>query len=242
MQPYEIHYKILSSDTDMYRRLRISRLFTFLQEAAIAHTEELGAGKEVTLDRGLLWVITLQQAKIERLPVYNEKIRIRTVPGKLMHAFFPRYYQVTDSEEKTLITASALWTLIDAESRKMVTPKDAGVFVEGADPKWETFFPKSPARPNGGKTLTYTVPYSSIDLNGHMNNTRYFDLAEDLMEPGLRKGNITEIRTEYAGEARVGACITLKTQNDNDRFLLMGEDGKRLFRISMQYENKRLQG
>ena len=71
MSIYSIEYKILSSDTDANRTLRLSRLMTMLQEASIAHTTALGMGREMTLDRGLLWIVTLQQAKITRLPVYD---------------------------------------------------------------------------------------------------------------------------------------------------------------------------
>ena len=35
---YEQAYTVLSSDTDAFQRLRLSRLFTMLLEAAIAHT------------------------------------------------------------------------------------------------------------------------------------------------------------------------------------------------------------
>ena len=57
----------------MFRKLRISKLFEFMQEAAIHHTEALGAGRAKTLDRGFLWVVTMQHAEISRLPEYDEK-------------------------------------------------------------------------------------------------------------------------------------------------------------------------
>ena len=53
----------------MYRRLRISTMFEWFQEGSITHTEELGCGREKTLDKGLLWVVTLQRAEIARLPI-----------------------------------------------------------------------------------------------------------------------------------------------------------------------------
>ena len=63
MSVYEKSYRLLSSDVDAQQRLRLSRLFTFLQEASIAHTTALGMGREKTLDKGLLWIVTLQQVK-----------------------------------------------------------------------------------------------------------------------------------------------------------------------------------
>ncbi|MCR4675972.1 MAG: hypothetical protein K5634_01935, partial [Sphaerochaetaceae bacterium] len=71
-QIYEKDYKILSSDVDMYRRMKVGRLFTEFQEASIAHTTELGMGREKTLDRGFLWVVVLHRAQVERMPVFDE--------------------------------------------------------------------------------------------------------------------------------------------------------------------------
>ena len=76
MSVYEKGYRLLSSDVDAGQRLRLSRLFTFLQEASIAHTTELGMGREKTLDRGLLWIVTLQQVQVARLPVYDEDVKL----------------------------------------------------------------------------------------------------------------------------------------------------------------------
>ena len=236
MKPYEITYRILSSDTDRYRRLRISRMFSFLQEAAIAHTEQLGAGREKTLDRGYLWVITLQQAAIERMPEYDEAITIQSLPGERMHMFFPRYYRVLDENGETIIRASALWLLMDANERKMVQPQDIGITLPGQKPDWETFLPALPPLPKNAQKQDFTAPYSSIDLNGHMNHTRYFDLAEDLMPADLRDKNIKEIRSEFKGEVRQDEPIGLEYTTDGNKFLLSGTGERRLFRISMEYK------
>ena len=90
MEIYEKHYKLCSCDVDMYRRLRLSQLFTFTQEAAFHHTEILGAGREKTLDRGFLWVITMQHAEIKRLPEYDEEVTLTSLAGKTRHVMFPR--------------------------------------------------------------------------------------------------------------------------------------------------------
>lgn len=237
MKPYEITYRILSSDTDQFRRLRISRMFSFLQEAAIAHTEQLGAGREKTLDKGYLWVITLQQAAIERMPVYDEIITLQSLPGERMHMFFPRYYRVLDENKETIIRASALWLLMDAKERKMIQPQEIGIRLPGETPDWETFLPALPPLPKDAQKQVFTAPYSSIDLNGHMNHTRYFDLAEDLMPADLREKNIKEIRSEFKGEVRQDEPIDLEYETKGTRFLLSGTGQRRLFRISMDYEN-----
>ena len=63
-----------SKDVDLHRRLRTSRLFELLQEASIRHTEELGMGRDKTLDKGILWIVGLQRAEIRRMPEYEAAI------------------------------------------------------------------------------------------------------------------------------------------------------------------------
>ncbi len=237
MEIYEKPFRILSSDVDMARRLRISRLFTMIQEASIAHTEALGAGRTRTLDRGYLWVVVLQYAEVNRLPVYDEDVVIRSWPGNVMHAFFPRFYEFAAKDGEVLIKASALWALMDAETRKMVNPKDACVTVPGIVTGTECRLPRPPKTPaDPCETISYTVPYSFGDINGHMNNTRYFDLAEDLMPHGFRNRQIRVIASEYGGEVRTDEVLTLTASSTDNEFLLAGSTDKRLFKIGLTYD------
>ena len=68
---YEKKLRLRSSDVDVDRRLRTSVLFSMFQEAAIAHTEELGMGRAKTLDKGLLWIVSLQKLEVLRMPEYD---------------------------------------------------------------------------------------------------------------------------------------------------------------------------
>ena len=236
MSIYQYDYRILSSDTDANRRLRLSRLFTMLQEASIAHTTALGMGREKTLDRGLLWIVTLQQARITRIPVYDEAIRLKSWPGKMMHLLFPRYYRIEDERGNALVEASALWALMDEKTRRVVFPEQYGVKIRGVHTGKEIPLPVAPMPPQSQQTSVFTVPFSYVDLNGHMNNTRYFDLAEDRMPDTLRSRPPVGVQTEYAREARLGAVVTLREELSKDRYLLSGEDdGQRLFRLALNY-------
>ncbi len=233
---YRIAYQILSSDTDANRRLRLSRLFTMLQEASIAHTTELGMGREKTLDRGLLWIVTLQQANIARLPVYDERIVLKSWPGRTMHLLFPRYYRIEDRAGNALVEASALWALMDQTTRRVVFPEQYGIRIRGVHTGKEIALPAAPKMPQQPEESVFTVPYSYVDLNGHMNNTRYLDLAEDRMPEALRTRAITRVQTEYAKEAREGDTILLQSEATETGFYLTGgQNGARLFRLALTY-------
>ena len=239
MDRYRLDYKILASDVDAGRRLRLSRLFTLLQEAAIAHTEALGWPRETTLDRGFLWVVTLQETRVARLPRYDERVTLESVPGDMMHTFYPRFYRLTDANGETLLTSSALWALMDVQTRAMCFPDRTGVVIGGQKADWETFFPAAPRLPAEGAETPFTVPYSYVDLNGHMNNTRYFDLAEDLMDADLRERRLLSVKTEYSGEARCSETLSVRASRTGNEFRVCGSADKRLFRFGFVYSEER---
>ena len=81
----------------------------------------------------------------------------------------------------------------------------------------------------------FTVPYSYVDLNGHMNNTRYFDLAEDCIPAAAAGKMLRRIQTEYVSEARFGESFTVSWGAEDGEYFLQGEGEKPFFRMRMQY-------
>ena len=233
---YREELLLRSKDVDLHRRLRTSRLFELLQEASIRHTEQLGMGRDKTLDKGLLWIVGLQRAEIARMPVYDEQIILKSWPGQTIHLFFPRYYQLETADGEVLVRASALWTLVDQETRKVVFPEKYGVVIEGENTGEEIALPSSPRKLELTEADPFRVPYSYVDLNGHMNNTRYFDLAEDCI-PASREGRpLRLVQTEYVSEARLGDELFVRWGSDGKVFYLQGEGEKPVFRMRLEYE------
>ncbi len=228
--------RLRNRDVNMHRKLRTSVLFELLQEASIRHTEELGMGREKTLDRGLLWMVTLQRAEVRRMPEYDECITLESWPGETMHLLFPRYYRILAETGETLISASALWALVDSETRRMVFPDRCGVRIDGCVTGHEIALPSPPRRAEGGTITSFAVPFSYADLNGHMNNTRYFDLAEDLIPAAAEGRDLRMLEIEYANEARLGDTLTLTLEREGSGYRLSGEAEKKIFRMQLEYE------
>ena len=227
-----------SKDVDLHRRLRTSRLFELLQEASIKHTEELGMGRDKTLDKGILWIVGLQKAEILRMPVYDEHLLLKSWPGKTMHLFFPRYYQLETADGEVLLRASALWMLVDRVTRKVVFPEKYGVVIEGESTGDEIALPASPRRLELTEAVPFQVPYSYVDLNGHMNNTRYFDLAEDCIPASAEGRALRSIQVEYVSEARHGDAMQVRWGQQDQDYFIQGEADKPVFRMRLGYEDR----
>ncbi|MBQ8053137.1 MAG: hypothetical protein IJ198_04955 [Lachnospiraceae bacterium] len=236
MKVYRQDFQVLSSDVDMSRTLRLSSLFTRLQEAAIAHTIDLGVPRDKTLDQGLLWAVTQYRAVFHRLPEYDEKVTLLSWPGKTMHLYFPRYFRLVDTKGQVLFEAVSLWVLIDSKTRGIVFPESHDIFIKETVTGNELPMPGRIRTEKISAAEPFKVPYSYVDLNGHMNNARYYDLAVDLMPEALRRRKLRELSSEYIGEARLGDTMNVGFAESENSFYLCGEKEKTVFRMKMLFE------
>ncbi len=232
---YERTLLLGSEHVDCFRRLRVSTLFELLQTASIRHTEALGMGRDKTLDRGLLWVVARQHAVVGRMPIYDERVTLRSWPGKTMRVLFPRYYELLSERGETLVRASAVWSLMDMETRAVAFPEEHGVEIAGEERDGELPYLaklRTLAAPNA---FDFVVPYSYVDLNGHMNNTRYFDLAEDAIPAAESGKTLREVRAEYGGEVRLGTTLHVCWGEQGGEYYVNGSTDRPCFRMSLRY-------
>lgn len=229
--------QIRNKDVNLYQKLRTSRLMEILQEVCIAHTEALGAGRAKTLDKGFLWVIIQQEINIQRMPVYDETITVSSWPGETMHVLFPRYYQITDEMGDVIIQGSSLWTLIDKNTRRMIFADRYGITVPGEKTDIDIPLPKAIAREECDHHDVFKVPFSWCDLNGHLNNTRYFDLAEDRIQAASLNRQLTSVSAEYTSEAPFKETLDISWHEDKDHAYISGDHSKNCFLIRMTYKD-----
>ena len=250
---YEKKILIRSEQVDMTRKLRMSELFRLMEEASIAHTEKLGCTRDRTLDRGLLWIITRQQAEIEELPAYDEEITVRSWQGDMMHVFFPRFYEI-ERAGSVIVRGQALWMLIDEESRQMIMPEDYDIFIPGRPGSDDMMLapvviPEELKEADPAIRQELVTRFSQVDINGHMNNTRYFDIIDDAlytMHPAEEKKVPRLVRANYLSELRAGDSFTLtgyaapgegRQENDDAGTLFFeGADAEKVkFRIACEF-------
>ena len=236
MNMYKTSLKLKNKDVNYFRSLRTSRMMELFQEASIAHTEQLGAGREKTLDRGLLWTVLQQRAVIHRMPVYDEEIVILSWPGDMQHVLFPRYYRMEDTAGNLLVEASALWILIDSNARKMVFPEKYGVAVPGETTGMESGLPGMIRKEETEEEMHFTVPFSWCDLNRHMNNTRYYDLADDCLPLEVHEHAPSLLECEYISEIPYGTTVTVGWKHTEHAWYIAGTAEKPCFRMRIEYQ------
>jgi acyl-ACP thioesterase len=169
-------------DVDRDNLLGLPAVFKFLQEAAIKHADQFGAGTRAMETRGESWVLNRMAAEIRRYPKYEEAVRILTWSGGIRAFKGYRDFRVYCGSELVL-SASSLWLYVNMTTKSLIRVPD----------EVASSFPSRPGeefRP-GLEKLRLTAPvagtppacrvsvrYSDFDGNGHVNNTTYFDILQ----------------------------------------------------------------
>ncbi|MBR2582589.1 MAG: hypothetical protein IKD61_04285 [Oscillospiraceae bacterium] len=235
MEIYMLPYTIRSRDVNMFQRMRSSQLFELLQEAATDHSELLSAGVDVIRRQNLMWVLARQNVEIVRIPHYGEKVVVETWPGKTVHSLYPRYYRLLDEQGEAIVNSSSIWMLVDMHERSLVSSAQSGIDFSFDKRGLELSLPSPPRAFFTDSSISFTLPFSYVDMNGHMNNTRYFDLADNLSPSALAGRDPARILVEYSAELRLGNSYELLYGQQGDRFFLKTGGDKPLFRIVIDY-------
>jgi len=234
MEIYRQRHKLIAEDCDCKRQLRLHCLMNIIQQASIAHTEQLGMGRHMTLDRGLLWVIIAEHLSITRLPQYDEEIEIISYPGTTMHYFFPRYFLINDARGETIIRASAMWALIDEKSRQMADPSEHAIHIEGGENGDELPVRMRLALPQlKEETVQAKAGYSQVDLNGHLHNASYLDIALDSLDSAyLLNHNPKDIELVFKKEIRLDEHFRITRMQKDDLWYFANDH----FALKIQFE------
>ena len=235
MELFSRKYTIRSRDVDLFSRLRTSQLFELMQEAATDHSERLGVGIFEIRKQNLMWVLARQSVEIARLPRYGEQIVLETWPVRTVHSLYPRYYRILGAAGEPLLSSAAIWMLIDRDARVLVPSTRSGIEFDFDKRGCEIALSSPPRRFFTDQSRAFTVPFSYADMNGHMNNTRYFDLADDLCPAAAEGREPKAVHVEYAAELLPGQSCELFYGMCEGRFYLKAGDEKPLFRLVIDY-------
>lgn len=214
---YQQTFFIGNDDVDCFGRLKPSKLLYFIQEVAGNHFATLEDRENPIKDRNLFWAVSRHRLMVERMPRLGETVTVETWPMPTTRVAYPRAMAMYDTEGHLLASSVSLWVLMDMQSRAMVLPGKSGVTVNGLERGSEPAGPKSLMFKDLPQTTLHTVTYSLLDVNGHMNNTRYLDWVDDLI-PSIyhRDHRLKELTLCYLSEALEGQKMHLSWNLDSD--------------------------
>ena len=236
---YQKNYHIGSNDVDQFLELKLSSFFKMMQDIGTEHAEVLNIGKANTIDKGLYWVITRIEIDIINMPKYLEDVKLITFPGDDMRFIFPRYFLLYDMKGQLLIRASSTWMVMNRATHNVSLNPFNGFKVASEHHEDELPLPNKVVKDEDVSFLeTRKVRYSDIDLNSHLNNTKYIDYILDLHDSEFyKKNSISHFLINYEKELKDGDSVSLSSSLKNPEYIV-GSTDKAVFEVNITYRSR----
>ncbi len=235
---YTRDYPVETTDLNMYGKMRPARLLELIQQVSGLHAEILGLGAEILGKDNLSWVVVREKLEITRMPVQDDVLHFVTWPGKGMHGLFPRYMEILDQDGRSLVRSCFLWVIMNKTSRVMIQPGSYGLDMPIPEKEPLMPLPRLPKKllPEIRKAV-FTVPYSFIDVVGHMNNTRYVEISENHLEAARLGKEPRDMVIEFTHELRLDESMELEIGQEGDQYSVQGtRNGGPVFTLFIRYE------
>ena len=235
LKTYTQDFRIASYQADVSARIKPSAILEIMQEMAGAHAEMLDVGRSRLLPMNLAWVLSRVEVRMERYPLSGEVITVETFPMPNRRVFFPRYFIFRDAAGNQIGCAGSMWVVLDITTRKMANAAEiAPLLPDNSDLTAPMGMPATVEEIPGEEQESFRSPvYTDLDVNGHVNNTRYLDwCCNALGIDTLRSHAMLQFAVNYNQEILPGQQVRTELRREGDMFSFSGFEGdKRHFDV-----------
>jgi len=224
MKVREEKFKVKSYECRPDGNIKTACLMQYLQEAAALHAEELGFGVDSLNKINSYWVLSNLRIEINRLPKWNDEITVKRWPSGHTRSIATREFVAKNQNDCELFKAGSQWMVLNKQSNR---PKN--VFrLDLSLPKTEEKalseeLVRLESQDDYSEVDRISVPYSSIDLNGHVNNTEYVRWGIDALRKAFKfEVEIRSMHATYLSEVfEDDELDLLLSQNNNGHFCVL---------------------
>lgn len=201
-------------------------LMRYLQEIAAGHAEALGFGFERLGELNAYWVLSNIKIEIARPPRRDDEVIITTWPSGHSRTVATREFIGKDPGGREMFRAGSEWMVMNRKTgwlKNLVRlgldlPESGRKALPGELRRLESHGDYRPA-------YHVRVPYSSIDLNGHVNNTEYVRWGIDALKRAFAfEGNVRSLQATYLSEVFEDDEVDLSVFSDGKARLCVRGD------------------
>ena len=229
----EHEYDIKLSEIGKTNKITNKAILSCLEDIGGIHSNIAGNGILDIPKTHLTWVLLDWKLKIIRRPSYTEKIKIKTWSRRTIKCYSYRDFEIYDLQGMLIGIATSKWVLVNIETGRIEKVEDSliskyepetGKTVFGEEDIEKIREPKQYL-----SEIEYQVKRIDIDVNNHMHNLNYIELAvEALPEEIYQKEEFNNVRITYKKEIKLGETVKCKYayQNGNHIVVIKSEDDK----------------
>jgi acyl-ACP thioesterase len=223
--------QVRAYDCDFLDRWKPVSMLQSMQEIANKHATSLGLGFDEMTAQNQAWVLSRIKVRFFNQPLNGETITVKTFPkGIQQKIFYSRDFQLTNSTGELVAAATTAWLVIDYQARRMLMPSALTIKLPtppglvGLDESLEKL--SLPDKMN--ELWNVVASYSTVDVMGHVNNTRYIEWATDCFSiEHYQAYKLDWLQINYTNEVKPGEQVLLSSAvkpGDATTWLVQGQN------------------
>ena len=211
MTNYSKKFEIYCYDVNKDGYVTPTKILNYLNETSICHTNYLGFGFKKLIEQDLAWILNRWKVEINKYPRYNEFITIETWASGLNKFYGTREFRILDQNNIEIGRASSVWILINISKKRPVRiPSyiyEKCKIQEDGQSQLTDFYDFEDDI-NIKSSIDFHVRKSDIDLNNHVNNTKYLSWILEIVPDEIVTNYIlNEFEIVYKKEITYGKTI-----------------------------------
>ena len=205
-------YRVNANDVDRNNVVSASNLLRYMQDAANSQMEDDGPSYMELMERGYSFLLSRIRLSSYRPLCSHDRIQTQSWACESKGMQFNRCYRIL---RDGVITAEAVsvWALCSIKDRKLHRVSEFD-FHYAQDEMIELDLParfRIPDDVNLALVGERTVEYADIDLNGHMNNTKYPDDLSSFLGTDMAGQRVISMGISFLSEAPLGETLKFYT-------------------------------
>lgn len=208
---FEKTYDVNSVNININKRLGLFGILGILQDVGTIHAEKLGVGMESMMKSNNFWVYVQQKLKMTKWPKWQDQIKVKTYPRAIQGLKAYRDFVIFLDDEK-IGESVGTFMVVNGETRRPVPPKLDESIHENVPKNVLDFIPEKIIVPEDMPVEnTIKVRNSDLDMNNHVNNTKYAQWILDSIPIEYHRSFVVKsFDVNFISEARLGDEIDIK--------------------------------
>lgn len=220
------------SDINISKELTNTSLLKHLEDVAGLHSEIAGYGITDIEKTRKSWILLSWKVEIKQRPLVNDTLNIKTWSRKIDRFYAFRDFEVTDQYNNVVCIATSKWVFMDIDKLKIQKVGEEVIEKYKQETKSHVFeeedIEKLTEPENYINKIEYKITRSMIDINKHLHNIYYLDIAKEALPEDIYLGKeLNDFIIMYKKEIKLGETvnafytkiddyhyITIKNQDD----------------------------
>ena len=209
---FEENYIVGNRDIGKSHKATNKAMLKYLENIACRHSDEIGYGINTIEETKVVWILLDWKFEVIERPTYGQTIKVKTWSRKMEKCCAYRDFEIYNEQNKLLAVATTKWVLLDAETRKIQRIPDELASQYKSEAEKSVFqheIDKLYEPSNHETSMQLKIRRTDIDLNRHVNNLNYLDIAYEILPLEVYNQDIKNIRITYKHQTEPGEIVSI---------------------------------